>query len=87
MLELGTIGPKFTLTNKRMGKAHIKERLDKAIGNVAGRICFAEAVFPILTAGGSDHSPILPWLLRRRDWGSPSPCPVPGIWTTTATIQ
>ena len=29
MSDLGTIGPKFTWSNKRKGLAHIKERLTK----------------------------------------------------------
>lgn len=34
MLDLGTIGPKFTWSKKRKGLAHIKQRLEKAKGNI-----------------------------------------------------
>lgn len=59
LLDLGAIGPKFSWTNKRHGWAHVKERLDRAIGNIEWRMKFFEANFYILSAGGSDHFPIL----------------------------
>lgn len=34
IFDLGTIGPKFTQSDKRKGLAHIKERLDKVVGNI-----------------------------------------------------
>ena len=59
MFDLGTIGPKSTWSNKRKGLAHIKERLDKAVGNIEWRNRFPKAIFSVLTKGSSHHSPIL----------------------------
>ena len=59
MMDLGSVGPAFTWINKRKGLAHVKEILDKAIGNIEWRNLFSEAIFSVLTAGGSDHAPIL----------------------------
>lgn len=59
MLDLGSVGPAFIWIKKRMGLAHVKEILDKAIGNIEWRNLFLVAIFFVLIAGGSDLAPIL----------------------------
>lgn len=56
---MGAIAPKFTWSNKREGQGHVKERLDRAMGNTEWRLKFPEANFYVLTVGTSDHSPIM----------------------------
>ena len=58
MFDVGSCGPSFTWSNKRKRFAHIKERLDKAVVNIEWQNMFPEASLIVLTAGGSDHSPI-----------------------------
>ena len=58
-MDLGWSGPSFTWTNKRKGFAHIKERLDKAVGNAEWRIEFPDVMIQVLSAVGSNHSPLL----------------------------
>lgn len=59
LFDLGFSGPYFALSNKMKGLTHVKERLDKAIGNIEWRLRFPEGSFSTLTVGGSDHSLIL----------------------------
>lgn len=59
LFDLGNNGASFTWSNKRKGPAHVKERLDKTIRYIEGRMRFPEGSFFTLTAGVSDHSPIL----------------------------
>lgn len=59
LIDLGFIGPKFTWSNMKQGWSYIKEKLDKVVGNIEWRRKFTEAIFCILTAGGSDHFSIL----------------------------
>ena len=54
------MGPSFTWNNKREGYIRIKERFDKAVGNIEWLDLFPKAILNVLTSGsGSDHSPIL----------------------------
>lgn len=34
LIDLGAVGQKFTWNNKREGWAHVKERRDRAVGNI-----------------------------------------------------
>lgn len=47
MTDLGSIGPTFMWSNTRKGFAHVKERLDKAIGNIEWHMTFLEAIFSV----------------------------------------
>lgn len=58
-IDLGFNGPKFTWSNKRIGWANIRERLDRGICNVEWQNLFPNAGVRHLTAPNSDHNPIL----------------------------
>ena len=58
-IDLGFCGPKFTWTNKKVGWANIRERLDRGICNVDWQSLFPKAGVKHLTAPNSDHLPIL----------------------------
>lgn len=51
--------PPFTLSNRQMGSAHIKDRLDCAMSNLDWRGNFAKAQVFKLEPMGSDHSPLV----------------------------
>lgn len=59
MLDLGSIGPKYTWLNYKMGHALIKEQIDKTYCNVLWRECFPEAFVRNLPRTKSDHHLIL----------------------------
>ena len=56
MLDLRSIVPAITSSNRRKGLAHIKERLDKAIYNIEWRNLLPEVVFTVLTCPFRFHS-------------------------------
>uniref|UniRef100_A0A2N9IVJ6 Endonuclease/exonuclease/phosphatase domain-containing protein n=1 Tax=Fagus sylvatica TaxID=28930 RepID=A0A2N9IVJ6_FAGSY len=58
-IDLGFCDPRFTWTNKRVGWANIRERLDRGICNVDWQSLFPKAGVKHLTAPNSDHLPIL----------------------------
>jgi exonuclease III len=57
--DLGFIGPKFTWSNGRGGRALTKERLDRALANVEWRSLFPNADVKVLAKISSDHHPVL----------------------------
>ena len=57
-IDLGFSGLRFTWTNKRVGRANIRERLDRGICNVDWQT-FPCAGVKHLTTPNSDHNPIL----------------------------
>uniref|UniRef100_A0A2N9GPX3 Reverse transcriptase zinc-binding domain-containing protein n=1 Tax=Fagus sylvatica TaxID=28930 RepID=A0A2N9GPX3_FAGSY len=58
-IDLGFNGPKFTWSNRRIGWANIRERLDRGICNVEWQNLFPNAGVRHLTTPNSDHNPIL----------------------------
>lgn len=66
IFDLGTTGLKFTRSDERKGLAHIKERLDKVVGNIEWWNRFLEAAFRCL----QQEARIIPQfssLVTRRD--------------------
>ena len=59
LIDLGFSGSSFTWTNKRFGKANIKERLDRLLCNQSWRHLFEEAIVTHLPRTHSDHHPII----------------------------
>ncbi|PKI46345.1 hypothetical protein CRG98_033240 [Punica granatum] len=59
LVDLGFSGNKHTWTNKRIGAANIRERLDRAISNIDWRLLFPKASVLHLPAVSSDHNPLL----------------------------
>uniref|UniRef100_A0A2N9IC90 Reverse transcriptase domain-containing protein n=1 Tax=Fagus sylvatica TaxID=28930 RepID=A0A2N9IC90_FAGSY len=59
LIDLGFCGNSFTWSNKRKGRANIKERLDRAMANVGWRSLFPRASVRHLPATSLDHNPIL----------------------------
>lgn len=53
------MGNPYTWRNKRVGLAHIKQRLDRALANTMWRIAFPRAGFIHLPTSNSDHNPII----------------------------
>lgn len=47
--HLGSIGTKFKWNNKRTGRAHVKERLDKSLESVDWHLKFPKATFADLS--------------------------------------
>lgn len=58
-VDLGFTGPKYTWTNGRTGSALIKERLDRAWGNILWSQAFPHVVVRHLARTTSDHHPVL----------------------------
>ena len=59
LTDLGFIGHKFTWTNRRLGLAHTKQRLDRATANRAWIDRFPTSSISHLFSHTSDHIPIL----------------------------
>ncbi|KAL3533572.1 hypothetical protein ACH5RR_007093 [Cinchona calisaya] len=59
LFDLNCKGPTFTWTNKRFGKASIRERLDRTYCNSLWRHLFEEAYVRVLPRTHSDHHPLL----------------------------
>ena len=58
-IDLGFSGPKFTWSNKRVGWANVRERLDRGICNADWQSLFPKAGVRHLTTQNSDHNPIV----------------------------
>ena len=58
-IDLGFSGPRFTWTNRRVGRANIRERLDRGICNVDWQSLFPCVGVKHLTTPNSDHNAIL----------------------------
>jgi hypothetical protein len=58
-IDLGFSGPKFTWTNKRVGWANVRERLDRGLCNVDWQSLFPNVRVRHLLAHNSDHNPII----------------------------
>lgn len=59
LLDLGFKGQRFTWCNKRQEEHHIKERIDRAMGNVELRERFPKLQVFHLEPESSDHCPVL----------------------------
>ncbi|KAF7823513.1 reverse transcriptase [Senna tora] len=59
LMDVSFNGSKFTWTNKQIGDAHVKERLDRAVCNVSFREVFQRAQLIHQDFIGSDHCPIV----------------------------
>ncbi|KAF7838884.1 reverse transcriptase [Senna tora] len=59
LFDLEYKGPFFTWSNERPGDAHVKERLDRALGNVGLLCSFPKAQVFVNDPIGSDHSPLI----------------------------
>ena len=56
---LGDDGSKFTWTNNRFGRSHIRERLDRWIANSEWTLLFSNTKILHLPIHTSDHAPLL----------------------------
>ncbi|KAL7236108.1 hypothetical protein ACSBR1_019391 [Camellia fascicularis] len=59
LLDLGSVGPRFTWTNNKQGMASTIERLDRAMSNEQWRALFPEGIVRTLPRTYSDHSPLV----------------------------
>ena len=58
-IYLGFSGPKYTWSNRRVGWANIRERLDRGLCNADWQSLFPKVGVRHLTTPNSDHNPIL----------------------------
>jgi hypothetical protein len=58
-IDLGFSDSKFTWSNRRVGLANIRERLDRGLCNADWQQVFPKAGVRHLVAANSDHNPIL----------------------------
>lgn len=58
-MDLGFLGPRFTWTNKRTGKAKIREQIDQTFCNSQWKQRFPKYVIWHLPRMLSDHHPLL----------------------------
>lgn len=58
-VDLGFSGPKFTWSNRKVGWANIRERLDRGICNAEWQALFPKAGVRHLVGPNSDHNPII----------------------------
>lgn len=58
-VDLGFSGRNFTWTNRRLGMANIRERLDRNIANVEWRTSYPNASVSHYSLTNSDHVPII----------------------------
>lgn len=58
-IDLGFRSPHFTWSNKKVGWANIRERLDQGLCNVERQSLFPKAGIKHLSTPNSDHNPIL----------------------------
>jgi hypothetical protein len=80
LIDLGFKGNSFTWTNKRMGKANIKERLNRAVTNVDWRSLCPKATVKHLPLIASDHAPLL-INTHEKDLSGPKPFRFKEAWT------
>lgn len=59
LIDLGSVGPRFTWTNNRQGMANIMQRLDRALCNDQWQALFPEGTVRTLPRTYSDHSPLV----------------------------
>jgi hypothetical protein len=59
LLDLGFNGNKFTWSNHRLGRANIRERLDRGLANHNWVHLFPNSLINHLPASNSDHCPLL----------------------------
>lgn len=59
LVDLGFFGPRFTWSNGRPGRAHIKECLDRGLASVDWRTSFPHASIEHLPLSPSDHLPLV----------------------------
>ncbi|KAI7993903.1 hypothetical protein LOK49_LG11G02222 [Camellia lanceoleosa] len=59
LLDLGSVGPRFTWTNSRQGIASTMERLNRAMSNEQWRALFLESTVRTLPRTYSDHSSLV----------------------------
>lgn len=58
LIDVGSLGPRFTWSNGRSGHCLIRERLDKRIANGEWSTLFPRATIRVLPRVASDHSPV-----------------------------
>lgn len=58
-IDLGFTGPSFTWSNRRVGLANIKKRLDQCLCNQEWQLLFPKAKVKHLCNSNYDHNPIL----------------------------
>lgn len=59
LFDLGWRGEKYTWSNKHEDDMFTKERLDRAVANVAWISIFIQAIVDVLATRCSDHKPLL----------------------------
>lgn len=71
LADLGYSSPKFTWSNKRLGRGEIRKRMDRGIANSQWTLLFPHAKIIHLLVNSSDHAP----LLLNTSWSENSPKP------------
>ena len=84
-IDLGFCGSQFTLSNKRVGLANIRERLDREICNADWQCLFPKAGVRHLVVPTSNHNPILLDTYMERSF-SKRPFRFEVIWTKDESI-
>ncbi|XP_042988665.1 uncharacterized protein LOC122316197 [Carya illinoinensis] len=66
-----TRGSRYTWTNNRRGRSFTKEKLDRALVNLAWKHLFKEGCYSVEPAVKSNHSPLVIFIGNKRNYGSP----------------
>lgn len=85
-IDLGFNGHMFTWRNNRLGLAHIRQRLDRAVANDSWKILFPNAGITHLPISNSDHAPII-LKLHQNTYSKPYPFRFMEAWTRDPTCK
>lgn len=89
LIDLGSIGGKFSWQNRRLGLVHARARFDRALCDVKWQSLFPHLVVFLLPATISDHNPLL--LDTNQQDKTPRPFKFKTAWTcdhrSTLVIQ
>lgn len=86
LLEVESKGASYTWCNQRLGEAHIKERLDRALGNLSFKDLFPQALVFHVEPVASDHHLLL-LKLCHQGLKTPRPFRFEAIWVSHAEFK